>query len=87
MPKASVPKPIGVIKHYYGGIKVAIIKFKRAVNVGDEINIVGATTNFKTKIKSMQYDHKDIKRAAKGKEVGIKVSKRVREGDEVFESS
>ncbi len=77
-------KPIGAVTHFYGGISVAIIKFTKAVAVGDEIRFKGATTDFSQKIDSMQYDHKDIKEAAKGQEVGIKVSNKVREGDEVY---
>jgi hypothetical protein len=33
----------------------------------------------------MQYNHQPIKIAKKGKEVGVKVNDRVREGDQVFE--
>jgi len=78
-------KPIGKITHYYGGIKVAIVKFKKPVKLGEKLSFCGATTDFDQVIKSMQYDHKDIKVAPKGKEVGIKVAKKVREGDEIYE--
>ena len=77
-------KPIGEVTHFFTEIKVAIVKFKKPVNVGEEINFRGATTDFKMVIKSMQYDHQPIKTAKKGKEVGIKVGKRGREGDEVY---
>lgn len=82
--KAKAPKPIGVVTHFYGKIKVAIIKFKQPFKVGGEIAIQGATTDFKQKIASMQYDHEAVKAAKKGKEVGIKVKKKVHEGDLVF---
>ena len=78
-------KPIGVVTHYYGGIGVAIVKFKKAVKIGTEVNFCGATTDFSQKISSMQYDHKEISSAKKGQEVGIKVDEKVREGDEVCE--
>ena len=77
-------KPIGVVTHYFSKIKVAIIKCKQPVRVGAEISIRGATTDFKHKIISMQYDHQPVAVAKKGQEVGVKVGKRVREGDEVF---
>ena len=77
-------KPIGTVTHFYGNIKVAIIKFKLATKVGAHIAIRGTHTDFKQKIASMQYDHQAIKLAKKGKEVGIKVAKKVHEGDEVF---
>lgn len=77
-------KPIGEVTHYYGGIGVAIIKFKREAKTGEIVHFKGTSTDFTQEIKSMQYDHKDIKSAKKGQEVGIKVDEKVREGDEVF---
>lgn len=85
MPKAKEPKPIGEVRHYYGGIGVAVIKFNKAVKVGDRIHIKGATTDFEETLSSMQYDHKAIESAKKGQEVGVKVSGKVREGDKVYE--
>ncbi len=82
--KVAAPKPVGVVTHYFAKIKVAIIKFKQPVKVGTEVALRGATTDFNHKIASMQFDHKPISVAKKGQEVGIKVGKRVREGDEIF---
>jgi hypothetical protein len=80
-PKAK--KPIGRVTHFFTEISVAIVKFNAKVPVGKELHYKGATTDFKETAKSMQYDHKPVETAPKGKEVGIKVKKRVREGDEV----
>ena len=77
-------KPIGKVTHFFNHIKVAIVKFKLPVKLGTEVRLQGATTNFSTVIESMQYDHKPIKVAKKGQEVGIKLKKRVREGDMVY---
>lgn len=85
MPEAKAEKPIGVVTHHYGGIGVAIIKFNKAVKAGIEVCFRGATTNFSQRIESMQYNHEDIASAKKGQEVGVKVSEKVREGDEVYE--
>ena len=93
--KASKTKPvktkvlkkgetIGHVTHYFPKIKVGIIKFKKSVKAGNEIHIKGATTDFRQKVDSMQYDHKEIKKATPGKQVGLKVKKRVREGDLVL---
>ena len=82
-PKPS-SKPIGEVTHFYGGLSVAIVRFKETVRVGDRVQFFGATTDFKESIKSMQYDHQDISEAKKGQEVGIKVEGKVREGDEVY---
>ncbi len=77
-------KPIGEITHYYGGIGVAIVKFNTAMDVGSEVHFKGTHTDFVQTIDSMQYDHKDIKSAKKGQEVGIKVEEKVHEGDKIF---
>lgn len=84
---AGVPralKSIGVVTHFYGDIGVAIIKFTKPVKQGDQIAFRGATTDLIETIKSMQYDHRPISVAPTKKEVGVKVSKRVREGDLVY---
>ena len=79
-------KPIGEVTHFFGNISVAIVKFSRAVKVGETVRFRGATTDFVETIASMQYDHQDIASAKKGQEVGIKVGDKVRVGDEVFEA-
>lgn len=84
-PSVKKEKPIGVVTHYYGGIEVAIVKFKKAMKVGAEISFKGASTDFSQTIKSMQYNHKDITAAKKGQEVGTKVDEKVREGDEIYD--
>jgi len=77
-------KPIGRVTHFYTHIKVAIVKFKQPIKVGAKLRFEGATTKFEDKILSMQFDHKAIKLAPKGKEIGLKVKKRAREGDVVY---
>lgn len=83
-PAVPVLKPVGVVTHFFAHIKVAIVKFKQPTRVGAQVGFRGATTKFDQKISSLQFDHKPITIAPKGKEVGLKVAKRVREGDEVF---
>lgn len=83
--KVKIQKPIGVVTHFYGGIEVAIVKFKKPMKKGSVIRFRGATTDFEQKIGSMQYDHKDIAVAKKGQSVGMKVDDKVRDGDGIFE--
>ena len=83
-PRASEEKPIGAVTHYYSDLGVAIVKFNKAVKSGTKLKFKGATTDFEETVQSMQYDHKPIDTAPKGKQVGIKVGSKVREGDEVF---
>jgi hypothetical protein len=83
-PKAKkANKPIGTVTHFYNEISVAIVRFGEKVPQGTMLRFKGATTDFKHPAKSMQYNHAPVAVAPKGKQVGIKVPKRVREGDEV----
>jgi hypothetical protein len=79
-------KPLGKVTHYYTHIKVAIVKFSANVKTGTELYFKGATTDFKEPAKSMQFDHKPVALAKKGKQIGIKLKKRVREGDLVYKA-
>ena len=80
----KVEKPIGQVTHFFTHIKVAVIKFKVPFRAGGVVRFKGATTDFAQNLSSMQYDHKPIAVAKKGQGVGVKVVKRVREGDMVF---
>lgn len=78
-------KEIGKVLHYFNNIKVAVIKFKEPVKVGDTIRIEGGqNTNFEQAIASMQEDHKEVSKAKKGQEVGMQVKEKVREGYKVY---
>jgi hypothetical protein len=79
-------KPIGKVTHYYAHIKVAIVKFNTNVKTGTELYFKGATTDFREAAKSMQFDHEPVALAKKGKQIGIKLKKRVREGDLVYKA-
>ena len=83
-PKAN--KPIGTVAHFYNHIGVAIVKFNAKIAAGTKLHFKGATTDFMDTPKSMQFNHIEIKAAPKGKQVGVKVKKRVREGDLVYRS-
>lgn len=83
-PAAKAAKPIGVVTHYYTAIKVAIVRFKAPPKIGSKVRFHGATTDFAQAIASAQYDHKPVARIPRGKQVGIKVKSRVREGDAVY---
>ena len=78
-------KPIGKITHYFNHLGVAIIKFNKPAKVGDTVRFMGPHTDFTQKISSIQYNHKDMKTAAKGKEVGVKVKEKVHDSDSVYE--
>lgn len=77
-------KLIGKISHYYGNINVGIVELSDELSIGDIIHIKGPATNFEQKVDSMQIDHNFVESAGTGKGVGIKVTEKVREGDEVY---
>lgn len=85
LPKKIVKeKLIGKVSHYFDKIKVAAIKLKAPLKKGNTIRIEGGNVVVKVKITSMQKNHKSIATAKARDEIGIKVSKKVREGYRVF---
>lgn len=80
-----VEEKIGVVEHFFTKISVAAIKITDGeLRVGDTIHIVGATTDLKQKVESMQINKQPVEVAKAGDEVGIKVIDRVRENDVVY---
>lgn len=75
---------IGIIRHYYSKIDVAVVDITGTLNVGDEIHVKGATTDFTVKVDSMQIEHKEVEKATKGQSIGLKVPEKVRESDIVY---
>lgn len=75
---------IGEVTHFFSKIGVGIIKLKKPLKSEDVIHIKGATSDFEQKVDSMQIDHKNVDKAKKGDEVGLKVEDKVREGDQVY---
>ena len=78
-------KPIGKITHFFSNIDVAVINLSGSLKEGDEIRIMGGeNTDFNQTVDSMQVDHKEVKSAKKGDEVGLKVKEKVHEGYKVY---
>lgn len=77
-------KKIGKITHYYNHLGVGIVKLSAPLAKGDMIKIVGHGREFSQVVASMQFDHQEIQEAKKGKEIGLKVEEKVKEGDKVF---
>jgi len=77
-------KEIGRITHYFPKISVAVVRLSGAIKVGDTIRIRGHSTDFAQKVESMQVEHKNIREASPGSEVGLKVDSAVKEGDTVY---
>jgi len=78
-------KKIGEVMKYFSKPSVAAVKITEGeINVGDSIKFSGHTTDFIDVIESMEVDNKSVQMAVAGDFIGVKVSDRVRPGDEVF---
>jgi putative protease len=78
-------KKIGEVVKFFAKPSVAAVKIQEGeLNVGDSIKFVGHTTDFTDVIKSMEVENKSVQKAVAGDFIGVKVSDRVRPGDEVF---
>ena len=80
-------KKVGMISHYYNHLSVAIIEVKSPFSVGDTLKFVKHGSGeeiFQQTISSIQEEHKQLEKAAKGQSVGIKVDQKVHEGVEVY---
>ena len=80
-------KSVGKVVHYYTRIGVAIVDLGSSLALGDTVSIVGANTDFRQTVDSMQIEHKAVKKAKKGDSIGLKVSDRCRKGDKVYKLS
>ncbi len=78
-------KKIGEVVKFFSKPSVAAVKIiDGELNIGDSIKFSGHTTDFTNVINSMEVDNKSVPKAAAGDFIGVKVSDRVRPGDEVF---
>src|SRR3989344_8113445 len=77
-------KLIGKVEHYYDKIGVMALRLKDVLKKGDTIRIEGGDKSFKQKIVSMQIDHEVVTIAKQGSDIGVKVSKKAREGYRVY---
>jgi putative protease len=77
-------KQIGTVSNYFDHVKVAAIKLKAGLKVGDTIKVTGGEVDFEQKVASMQIQHEKVSTAKKGDEIGIKVKEKVRKGYKIF---
>lgn len=80
-----VEEKIGVVEHFFTNISVAAIRITDGeLKIGDTIHIVGAHTDFKQKIETMEINRNPVQMVKPGDDVGIKVKDRVRGHDVVY---
>ncbi len=75
---------VGKVTHYYAKIGVAALALEGPLRAGDQIHIVGRTTDLVQTVGSMEVEHGKVDAAGPGDDVAIKVADKVRDGDEVF---
>lgn len=78
---------VGTITHYFPKPEVGVIKLAGELRVGDTVRFSGSTTDFEQRVSSLQIEHEQVESAEAGSEVAMKVSSRVRAGDEVYRVS
>ena len=81
-PAAKKPKEKkgGEVTHFFGKINVAVLKLNAPLKIGDKVHFTGSA-DFKQTVESLQIDHKDVRAVKKGRWVGMKVEKPVKEKD------
>lgn len=90
MSEGAAEKKAGEVIHYFPKVSAAVVKFAAEVKPGDKIKIKGRrgekheSFEFEQTVESIQKDHAPVEAAKSGDELGMKVEKEVREGDEVF---
>ena len=77
-------KKLGKVAHYFTRIGVAVVELTDTLSVGDRILFEGETSDFEQTVASMQIEHEDIMTAKGGQSIGLKVERRVREGDKIY---
>ena len=76
---------VGKVTHYYDKIGVAIVDVSAPISVGDNVKFVrGGEDVHEQKVDTIQIEHEKKDTAKKGDVVGLKVTKEIKEGAEVF---
>ena len=75
---------IGKISRYYSNLGVAGLDLIETLRKGDRVHIQGHTTDVEQTVDSMEIEHEQVSDAGPGSAAAIKVSDKVREGDEVY---
>ena len=78
-------KEIGYVSNFFSKISVAALEITDGtLSVGDTVHFKGHSTDFESKVDSMQIEHESVTEAKKGDSIGLKVSEKVRKMDKVY---
>jgi translation elongation factor EF-1alpha len=75
---------VGKVTNFYNKISVAVLQLEQDLQLGDVVHFLGAHTDFRQEITSMQIEHEPVTAGEAGEEVAVKVRQRVRGGDSVY---
>ena len=79
-------KQIGYVSNYFSKISVAAVEITDdTVSVGETLHFKkGHSTDFKSKVVSMEIEHEPVTEAKQGDSIGLKVSEKVRKKAKVY---
>ena len=73
-----------MVTHFYAHVNAAIIDVQAGeIRIGDMLHFTGHTTDLRVRVNRIEHEHESIPVARAGQVVGIQVSDRVREHDQV----
>lgn len=76
---------VGRVSHYYDKIGVAVLDLDKKISEGDKIKFAKKGEDlFEQEVASMEYEHKKLKSAGRGKSIGLKVDQPVKKGVDVY---
>jgi hypothetical protein len=75
---------VGKVTHYFDRIGVAVLDLTAELKVGDQILILGHTTEIEQPVSSMEINHQKIQSASPGMDVALLVADPVHVGDKVY---
>jgi len=80
-----VEEKIGYVSNFFNKISVAAVEITDGtVSVGDTLHFKGHSTDFKSKVFSMQIEHEPVTVAKQGDSIGLKLSEKVRKKAKVY---
>lgn len=76
---------IGYVSNFFGKISVAAVEITDGtVSVGETLHFKGHSTDFTSKVVSMEIEHEPVTEAKQGDSIGLKVSEKVRKKAKVY---
>jgi putative protease len=76
---------VGTVTHYFPHVNAAAVRVEAGeIRVGDLLHFQGHTTDFQERVGRIELEHVAVDVARPGDVVGIQVTERVREHDQVL---